>query len=84
MIFININLHNFQKLSWRPIVRFFDGLTDRMENRRENWAVGAHDRTIGCNFEKSDGIGRTLTCQTRSDELHPIIYFYHCAKYIMG
>ena len=31
-----------------------------------------------------DGIGKTLTCQTRSDGSHPIIHFYHCAKCIMG
>ena len=59
----------------------FDGLTDRMENRRENWAVGAHNRTIGCYFKESDGVGRTLTCQTRSDWSHPIIHFYHRAKW---
>ena len=70
-------LAQFSKLSWRPIVRLFDGLTDRMENRRENRAMGAPNRIIGCDFEESYGIGRTLTCQTRSDELHPIIYFYH-------
>ena len=72
------------KLSWRPIVRLYDGWTDRMENRSKNRAVGARNRTIGCDFEESVGIGRTLTCQTRSDESHPIIYFYHCTKCIMG
>ena len=44
------------KLSWRPIVRLFDGLTDRMEKRRENRAVGAHNQTIGCDFEESEGL----------------------------
>ena len=71
-------------LSRPPIARLFDGLTDRRENRRENWAVGAHNPTIGCDFKESDGVGRTLTCQTRSDESHPTIHFYHCAKCIMG
>ena len=33
---------------------------------------------------ESDGILRTLTCQTRSDGSHPIIRFYHCAKCIIG
>ena len=66
------------------IARLFDGLADRMENRRENRAVGAHNRTIGCDFKESDGIGMTLTCQTRSYGSHPIIHFYHCAKCIMG
>ena len=65
-------------LSLRPIARLFDGLTDRLENRRENRAVGAHNWTIGCDFKESDGVGRTLTCQTRSDGSHPIIHFYLC------
>ena len=74
------------KLSCRPIVRLFDGLTDRMENRRENQAVGAHSQTIGCDFEESDGIGRTLTCQTRSDysflSLHKIHYGINITKIV--
>ena len=83
MIFV-ISTCTIFKLSYCPIVRLFDGLTDRIENRWENRAVGAHNPTIRCDFEESVGIGRTLTCQTRSDESHPIIYFYHCAKCIMG
>ena len=75
---------NQRMISRRPIARFFDGLTDRRENRRENRAVGAYNRTIGCDFKETDVIGRTLTCQTRSDGSHPIIHFYHCAKCIMG
>ena len=43
-------LAQFSKLSWCPFVRLFNGLTDRMENRRENRAVGAHNRTSGCDF----------------------------------
>ena len=57
---IYYQLAQFSKLSWRPIVRLFGGLTDRMENR----AMGAQNQTIGCDFEESDGIGRTFTCQT--------------------
>ena len=56
-------------LSRRPIAKLFDGLRDRRENR----AVGAHNRTIGCDFKESDGIIRTLTCQTRSDGSHLIV-----------
>ena len=44
------------------------------------WRIGGkigHNRTIVCDFKESDGIRRTLTCQTRSDGLHPIIHFYH-------
>ena len=59
-----MNLIYFKKLgkvqSWRPIAQLFDGLTDRLEN----WAAGVHNRTIVCDFEESDGIGCTLTCQT--------------------
>ena len=68
-------------LSRRPTARSFDGLTDRMENWRENRAVGAHNRKMGCDFKEWD-IGRTLTCQTRSDGSHPIINFYHCKNRI--
>ena len=71
-------------LSRRPIASLIDGLMDRRENRRKNRAVGAHNQTSGCGFKESDGIGRTLTCQTRSDGSHSIIHFYHCAKCIMG
>ena len=80
----NINRNYILRSSRRPIARLFDGLTDRIEKiGRENRAVGAHNRTIGCDFKESDGVGRTLTCQTRSDGSHPIIHFYHCAKCIM-
>ena len=63
----------------------FDGLKDRLENRMENRAMGAHNRTIVCDFEESDGIGWSrLTCQTRSDGSHTIIYLYRCARCIIG
>ena len=47
-------------LSRRPIARLFDGLTDRMENRRENRAMGAHNRTIGCDFKESDDMSASI------------------------
>ena len=31
-------------------------MTDWLENRMENRAVGAHNKTIVCNFEESDGL----------------------------
>ena len=51
--------------SRHPIARLFDDLTDRMENRRENRAVGAHNRTIGGDFKESDGIGRAVGTKNR-------------------
>ena len=48
-------------LSRRPIARLFDGLTDRLEIRMENRAVGVHNQTNVSDFEESDGIGRSLT-----------------------
>ena len=39
-----------------PIAWLFDGLTDRLENRIENRAVGAHNWTIVCDFEQPDGV----------------------------
>ena len=43
-------------LSRRPIARLFDILMDRFENQMENRAIGAHNRTIVCDFEESDRI----------------------------
>ena len=54
-------------LSRCPIARSFDGLTDWLEYRMENWAVGAHDEGIVDYFEELDGNGWSLTCQTRLD-----------------
>ena len=40
----------------RPIAPLFNSLTDRLENRMENWAKGAYNWTIVCDFEESDGV----------------------------
>ena len=69
-------------LSRRHNARLFDGLTDRLKNRIENRAVGAHNRMVVCDSEESDGIGWSLTCQTRSRGSRTIIYYYRCTKCI--
>ena len=53
-------------LSRRLIARLFDGLTDRLEIRMENRAVGVHNQTNVCDFEESDGIGWSLTIRLAS------------------
>ena len=47
-----------------PIIGWFDGSVGWLEYRMENQAVGAHNRTIVCDFEELDGIRWTLTCNT--------------------
>ena len=52
----NIVDYNVMHIMTRPIARLFDGLTDWLENQTENQAVGAHNRTKVCDFEKSGGL----------------------------
>ena len=66
-----------------PLPDYLMVLMDWLENRMENQSVGAYNQTIVCNFEKSDGIGLSLTCQTQLDS-HAIVFFHHYVKCFMG
>ena len=45
--------------------------------------MGAHNRTIVCDFEEFDVIDWSLKCQTGPDESHAH-YFYHYTKCFIG
>ena len=61
-----------------PIIWWFD---DWLDNQMENQsAVGAQNQRMVCDFEESEGISWSLTCQTQSDGLHVIFLFLSLCK----